>query len=1061
MKQKLSLLINLLLFAAVIQAAPVSKTEAQKKAQQFISGKIAAARGTSTPDLQLATTDGDNYYVFNVSGQQGFVIVSGDDRAPEILGYSDEGQFDAANIPSNMKAWLQGYADEIQELKNMPEVAGARSAARVPERNWAAIDPLIQTKWDQDAPYNLKTPIFLNNAQCVTGCVATAMAQVLYYVASKNGFTFPVETSVEIPAYQCERNWGSHVQVPAVPKTTFKWNQMKLTYSNTETNDAVAELMLCCGASVNMDYADQVNGGSQASSTRIPNAFRTYFGFDGSVRHIQRIYYTIDEWEEIIYNEIANNRPVLYGGQSTGGGHEFVCDGYDGNGLFHFNWGWSGNHNGFFVLWTANPNGSGIGGSDSYDGYSMSQDAVIGIQKPTGSSTIEELKRLSVKDIKVKNNLYTYTRTSKNSDFTVPICAVVGNATGSTFNVHLGLGLYNNNNLSEFLKIDGTYSYTNGGSSTPGGFYGTDNGEYVYTNYTFGANKTGTYRIVPISKEYESSTWLEDGLSDIYYIEATLADNQLDLVVKPIVNLEVTNVEYTGNKMANIVQEVKVSIQNNGPEYNGNLYFLVGDKVSGEGVALRAGETTDVYFHYVPESGTNNYIVSLSDDGTNPLEEGQIEIVPFDATDNIDLDIELTIHNKIIDNYIIGNKLVATIIATNNSKQVYSGEQIGLYYRKYYSQGYSQGRKWAEDVIIMPGESYAINLTYDLNYGSEYFFSGYQFKNNEVTLQGDNYTYTAAEGLEVTLADGTSDMVVAEPTYVPTPSTTAVDLRGVTTVNSVATEFADPNCLFVIDEDADIEGLGLENTNVIKGTSAENIQLTDESIGFTAPINFTAKEISYKRTFTQGTDGTGSGWTTIILPFDVQKVMVGENEIDWFHDSNETGKQFWLRELKSDDEGSVTFGYVSKLKANTPYIIAVPSDKWGEKWDLTNKTLTFIGANADIAKDADAETDGEHYSFVGTTIRQELKDVYALNDVGSTFVHGNATIAPFRAYFTPLGGSNPSRLIIRSEDGKTTAIGQLPAEIATPDGIYTLDGRKVKGNLKKGVYIVNGKKMIK
>ncbi len=116
MKQRLSLLVNLLLFTAVIQAAPVSKTEAQKKAQQFISGKVAAARGTSTLDLQLATADGDNYYVFNVSGQQGFVIVSGDDRAPEILGYSDEGQFDAENVPSNMQAWLQGYADEIQSL---------------------------------------------------------------------------------------------------------------------------------------------------------------------------------------------------------------------------------------------------------------------------------------------------------------------------------------------------------------------------------------------------------------------------------------------------------------------------------------------------------------------------------------------------------------------------------------------------------------------------------------------------------------------------------------------------------------------------------------------------------------------------------------------------------------------------------------------------------------------------------------------------------------------------------------------------------------------------------
>ena len=180
MGKKLFLLVNLLLFAAVIQAAPVSKSEAQKKAQQFISGKLATARGTnvSIPDLQFEAADGDNYYVFNVGQRQGFVIVSGDDRTPEILGYSDEGEFDAENIPENMKAWLEEY---IRQMNLMDETEGAAAREATPRRIMKRnIAPLLETTWDQVRPYYNECPI-INKSQTVTGCVATAMAQLMYY----------------------------------------------------------------------------------------------------------------------------------------------------------------------------------------------------------------------------------------------------------------------------------------------------------------------------------------------------------------------------------------------------------------------------------------------------------------------------------------------------------------------------------------------------------------------------------------------------------------------------------------------------------------------------------------------------------------------------------------------------------------------------------------------------------------------------------------------------------------------------------------------------------------
>ena len=1041
-----------------MQAAPVDVNEAKTKALQFISGKRAAARGAvsgTKADVQLAKSAADDsYYVFNVGQQDGFIIVSGDDRAPEILGYSDSGTFDAQNIPDNMAAWLQGYANEIGQLDDTETPAAARSLISVRSEAWTEVKPLIQTKWGQKAPYNAKLPKFIDGSACVTGCVATALAQVLYYVAAKSGFTFPAATTQIIPKYSCKTNWTGHgpISVPAVPVTNFNWSGMKLVYDESETSDAVAALMLCCGASVEMDYRNEVNGGSSASSSKVPNALRTYFGFDGSVRYIKRSNYGIDEWETIIYEEIKNGRPVLYGGQtSANSGHEFICDGYDGKGLFHIDWGWSGSHNGYFVLWTANPNGKGTGASSGYDGYSMDQDAVIGIQKPTGVQ-IEEEKKLTVKELMVNDDIFTYNRASVNDNFTgVKLNAVVENATAVEFAPSFGFALYNGETLQKILWSG------NGESCSTGTYFGKQSviGGYSYNVYPlsgFGAGQTGTYRIVPISKEYSSSTWLKDGMADLRYIEATMTATQLTLRVMPTVNLEVTKVEYTGNKMANLVQEVKVTVKNNGTEYNDKIYLRVNDKyVSGEGVALREGETTDVYFHYVPSSGPNNYNICLSSDGSNSLKTGSQSIVAFSATDNIDLDMKLTINSKSKDKNLFGNTLSVTVSATNKSDKVYSGS-VGFFH------DYNIIRP-NTTVTIQQGQTYTYDFSMSIDVNQVYQLSTL-YKKNGVWV----YTpvaYTAAEGVEITNADGTTDMVVAASTMTVPNDATSFDLRGCSTVKTINTTNANPNCLILADATSSLSG-----KNIIKGTTAASIELTDGA-DFAAPINFTSTAISYERKFEQGTDGNGGGWTTIILPFDVEKVMVGTKEIDWFHSKDDKGKNFWLRQLVSDGEGSVTFGYVEEggLKANTPYIIAVPGSKWGSEWNLTGKTLKFIGkASSTIEYNPNTEKAQDHYSFVGTTKKQNLSSVYALNADGSKFQLGNATVSPFRAYFTANSGSSAARLAILSADDQPTAI-TLPSKDPLMTGdVYAIDGRKVGDSidrLPKGIYIINGKKVVK
>ena len=1028
MRQKLLLLLNFVLLSAWVQAAPVDVNEAKAKALQFVSGKQAAARSTvqSSPEIQLAAAADDSYFVFNVGQQDGFVIVSGDDRAPEILGYSDSGAFDEQNVPDNMKAWLQGYASEIQQL-DRAETAAARSSVR--EASWAAIEPLIQTKWDQHSPYNDN----LNG--CVTGCVATAMAQVMYY------HRWPQEATTAIPAY------GSRSSLPA---TSFDWSSMKTVYTGAESttaNEAVAKLMQYCGYSVEMSYG---TGSSSASERMAATALTSYFDYDEGVRYLERIYYTIDEWETIIYEELRNNRPVLYGGSTvSGSGHEFVCDGYDGNGLFHFNWGWGGRYNGFFVLWGANPKGTGTGGGASGDGYSVRQSAIIGIQKPTGQTPDEEEKKLTVREMRVYNNQLTYTRSSLQENFTVSICDVVGNATSSPFSVYLGIGLFGDNNYSRVI------SYASGGTVTPGAFYNLSGNSYSYYNYSFGAGLTGTYRLVSISREASSSTWLRDGMSDQRYIEAVMTETTLTLRVMPTVNLTVTNVEYTGNKMAGIPQEVKVTVRNDGMEYNDKLFLVMNNNTgysSAEQVALRAGEETDVYFHYTPSSaGTDTYHIGTGTSSSTWLKDGvgTQTIAAYSATSNIDLDMTMTINSRSKGTYLFGNTLSVTVTAINTSSQVYSGG-VGFYH---------DGNINYANVTIIPGQAYNFDYSMSIATNTSYSLSAIQSKNG-----GWGYTpvtYTAAEGVEVTLPDGTTEMALATPTFEVPADVTSVDLRGVSSVTSLNTNGADPNCLYLMDENATVSGV---TKNVIKGTTAASIELTDGA-DFAAPIDFKAAEISYERQFEAGTDGSGSGWTTIVLPFDVQKVTVDGRDIDWFHSSSETGKHFWLRELVSDREGGVTFDYVDELKANTPYIIAVPGSKWGSNWNLTGKTLKFVGkSQSQIVKDAVAETARDHYSFVGTTKSQALTNVYALDDAGKTFKRGDATIAPFRAYFSAISGSRATKLDILSLDDQPTAISLPDVEPLQAGDVYTLDGRKVGttlDGLPKGIYVVNGKKVVK
>ena len=343
------------------------------------------ARGlvVKSSSLKSARMETKSIYAFNVDGG-GYVIASADSRALPVLGYSDSGFIDWKSMPDNMRAWLKSYDKAMETLGNTKEfVDGVCLRMKQNTRaTKAAIEPLIKTKWNQKEPYWNKCPLYdganpdWQGKPCVTGCVATAMAQVMNY------HQWPQSDCKEIPAYDQETTFENEKIVwhlDSLPPVTFDWKNITDKYNNGSTKEqqeAVATLMRYCGQAVYMQYSPEFSG---SDHQEVVEALVKYFGYDDNARAVKRIEYGIDEWEDLIYGELAEGRPVQYGGLTDDSGHSFICDGYDGNGFFHINWGWSGSFDGFFSLSVLNPHKTNTGSSEGL-GFCMGQDAIIGVR---------------------------------------------------------------------------------------------------------------------------------------------------------------------------------------------------------------------------------------------------------------------------------------------------------------------------------------------------------------------------------------------------------------------------------------------------------------------------------------------------------------------------------------------------------------------------------------------------------------------------------------------------------------------------------------------------------
>lgn len=427
MKRTTTILIAICVSALFANGKQISQNAALSAARKYSrTGQVAPAK-----NLRSDKTNNAPYYAFNL--EQGYVIVSGDDEMTELVGYAENGFFDAENVPPQMQLWLDGYAEYVAAVQSGKAKARKILLSDSPS---VVVEPLVTTKWNQDAPFNNFAPEYTddnNNTQrCATGCAATAMAQIMKF------HNWP-EQGVGHYSYEHQSfgtissNFSEHV---------YDWTNMIDRYNNGEYSnvqaDAVALLMKDCGVSLNMNYGP-VSGASIYSYTP---AFKNYFRY--SSRTVNRSGCETAEFTKIITDELQEGRPIIYCGTGEDGGHAFVVDGYDTNYFLHVNWGWGGYSDGYFDMNYMDPAGLGIGGGSG--AFKWNQGIVLARPLKDGVEPYEFIQQLCfVLFNDVQGGIFCEQEmpANKGDDVTI-LLRNTANLSGESFFGSLNVGVFDN-----------------------------------------------------------------------------------------------------------------------------------------------------------------------------------------------------------------------------------------------------------------------------------------------------------------------------------------------------------------------------------------------------------------------------------------------------------------------------------------------------------------------------------------------------------------------------------------------------------------------------------------
>ena len=984
--RKLLLLASLISFYNGAFGEPVGKDKALQVAKDFVSTQhLNLSRNLTLSYKGYGKTDDPApcYYVFTQEQDKGFVIISGESITKEVIGYSEEGTFDSASIPDGLRYLLEWHSAEVAVARQHSPFAvqqsstAAASTTSHPTRQ--AISPMLTTTWDQKAPYNLKC-FMANGTQSLAGCVATAMGQVMKF------HEWPQSSTTSIPKYTASNGMSYN----ALPPKVFPWDEMKNAYYPLKEGEeadaslhAVADLMLYCGHAVKMNYKPS---SAAASSNLVPYALVNYFGYSDDARVIERSKYNNETWCDILYNELLNRRPVLYAGTTSESlSHIFICDGYDGYGMFHINWGASGKSNGYFSLNSLRPSIL----TEEYTAFDNSQRMVIGIHPPS-STTDPSDTYLATSQLTTSAATYTFDKAAGlRKTITFSFSGVVNYA-----RTDAAIGIFQNGELKETL-----YSISNLRVFR-------DTTITRKPTITFGKGlDNGTYEIHGLNRLCGEQEWRINADSRDHFIQLVVKDDKATLTnigneqgTGTVPSLQIVSVGQVFETGVN-PKQVRMIVKNTSDvDFIGTAYLILNsDKSLYEGCFVDAGDSTIIDFYTDKPSGS--YTAKLQITGNNynkTFNAGTLVLTNQGSLPRLQME-RMTFKN-VSGSIHYGRVLDGVISLRNPTTTDYSGLMSYSIHLKDTDNKYQM----SQIVNIKAGESADFPLYFEnLEFGDKI----------SIVDIGDPYTiycpttgiWTVTPGIVTWTASG--ERVATAPTYhsIVPENAVAASFEGLSLSDVVPNN--NENTIYYFDSDAIVPSR-FKGKNVVTGNKASYIHFV-EGKDFYVPYTFHTSEVSYTRVPESGFDGRG-GWQTIMLPFSVDSIhdssTPGKPSLSWSITNipSTEGKRLWLRELTSINDDEARFKDVDYWRPNAPYLIAFPDRNWGSSFDLVGHELTFNGYDTDVVKTSACKMTCDGYEFVGITNRQIPSNAYVLNDRGDAFIMNTTKpIEPATAYLLP------------------------------------------------------------
>ena len=840
---------------------------------------------------------------------------------------------------------------------------------------------------------------------------------------------------------------------------------MRDTYTGAEDEvytSAVAHLMFYVGCALKSQYGVSATG---AYTDDIPKAFGL-FGYGSKLAY--RNDYTQEVWDNMVYQELAAGRPMIYNGTAgSGGGHSFICDGYEYGNYFHINWGWGGMGNGYFQLAIMNPYASGIGGSSSAEGYNMKQNIVYNVI-PGGTPPHEDEEEPALTATGTSGPS-GWDRDSQSQGFKIYKSKIVK----VSYSDHSGSGKKFKTALALQNPADGTFEvlansedniYMQVTTSALGQTHSFGSGVASNSNQVilFGAGLTGTYHLIGVYQVEGTTEWKAMKETDRYYIEVNMSGTYCQASSHPTIDLQTTGWQFTGGEKVGVKEQVNVTVKNNSVDrFFGDLYLDFGgqqiDEYSQYTTVVQAeilpGEESVVTFNVTPASaGTKSVRLMRIDQYGDyiTIGTGSVTIAQSEETQDINLSVVIKAENSVPADDASSNDVIydshalfsATI--TNHSDGAYNKYVLAPLFIVENGNGSMVTYKQSQ-ISLAAGESKTLYFDFDnLAYGSTYAMNIYARNNvpdsedashvDNIVKPGESVYYDIKPGIITWNDRGERNGYKPVENFQIADDAAAVSLEGLTLTSIVPN--SNPNTIYLLDENQAVPA-ALSGKNLVMGNVASSIALKDGYPYFT-PQSFTAQSISYERTFTKARqNGVAENWSTIVLPFTPATCSASNG--------------LWIERFAQEEDGVVKFAEVQNIEANVPYIISI--DKAA---GLINTPITWSANDALLKAEPIAYTSGDQYLMAGTFVQQSLEDIYNVNAAGSVAQWGNGIVAPFRAYFKEIVAlDSHASILLPGEAGQQQAV---PGDVNGDGDVNSVDITLLYNYLLDGdmTGIVNG-----